>query len=657
MKRCKEDNVAKDYVHFSVEKADDNVVWVGLDTVGKSVNVLSRDVMDELTSLTTELTTAPPAGLVFFSKKERGFIFGADINEFAQYDTTEALTGHIGQVLASFQRIEDLPCPTVILVDGMCLGGGYELALSFDRIIGVDGSGSQFGLPEVNLGLLPGYGGSARAFDRMGLAGALSMILSGRPMRAPEALAAGAIDHVVATKADLREAAQAVMAGKIDRKPAALCDDPQALITTERAKLAQRSRPENTPAPFAILDHLGSNNANKNSLLRDETNLFCELMFSSASVGLRRVFQLNDLVKKGGRVESNIRHIHVVGAGVMGGDIAAVAAMSGFHVTLQDMNEAAINAAIDRARALYERRLKVADKVDATLARLVADPSGAGLVEADLMIEAVAENLDIKQSVFAAAEKIMKPDAIMATNTSAIPLEDIGDALTSPERLIGMHFFNPVPVLPLVEIVYTAASRPAIVARAMGVAGTLKKLPIRCKSAPGFLVNRALLPYVFEAIDAVIAGENPDMIDQALVRFGMPMGPIELADQVGLDVCHDAGIVLGISDAARSRLQSMIAAGTIGRKSGSGFYSWSDKKADRPRGIYDEDLLDHWAHKLLAPLVKECRDAVAEKVVDNADMADAACIFGVGFPAHTGGPLFWHDNRDDRNGVTAEPQR
>ena len=647
--------MAKDYVHFSVEQADDNVVWVGLDTIGKSVNVLAQDVMHELTSLTAELAANPPAGLVFFSKKERGFIFGADINEFAQFGTTEALTGHIEQVLASFQRIEDLPCPTVILVDGMCLGGGYELALCFDRIIGVDGGASQFGLPEVNLGLLPGYGGSARAFHRMGLAGALSMILGGSPMKAPDALAAGAIDHVVANKEDLRAAAQAVMAGKIDRKLATECDDPQALIAAERAKLAQRSRPENTPAPFAILDHFGADNSNKNSLLKAETKLFCELMFSSASVGLRRVFQLSDLVKKGGRVESNIRHIHVVGAGVMGGDIAAVAAMSGFTVTLQDMNESAIGAAIDRARALYERRLKIADKVEATLGRLVADPTGSGLAEADLMIEAVAENLEIKQSVFAAAEKVMKPDTIMATNTSAIPLEDIGEVLAGPERLIGMHFFNPVPVLPLVEIVYTASSRPDIVDRAMGVAGAMKKLPIKCKSAPGFLVNRALLPYVFEAIDAVIAGENPDMIDQALVRFGMPMGPIELADQVGLDVCHDAGVVLGISEAARLCLQEMIAKGTIGRKSGSGFYSWSDKKADRPRGTYDGDLLDHWAHKLLTPLVKECQDAVAEKVVDNEDMADAACIFGVGFPAHTGGPLFWHSNRDGIDGVTAEP--
>ncbi|HCA90669.1 MAG TPA: crotonase, partial [Alphaproteobacteria bacterium] len=255
-----------------------------------------------------------------------------------------------------------------------------------------------------------------------------------------------------------------------------------------------------------------------------------------------------------------VSHIHVIGAGVMGGDIAAVAAMSGFDVTLQDLSEEAITGAMARARTLYERRLKDPAKVDAVLARLSADPKGDGLATADLMIEAVAENLDIKRRVFADAEVRMKPDAIMATNTSAIPLEEIGTALAAPDRLIGMHFFNPVPVLPLVEVVYTDASRTEFVDRAMVVCGALKKLPIRCKSSPGFLVNRALLPYMFHAIEAMLDGADPDKLDQALVRFGMPMGPIELCDQVGLDVCHDAGVVIGMPKRTENKLKAMVQA-------------------------------------------------------------------------------------------------
>lgn len=631
------------YKHFELETDADGIVWMAIDVAGKSVNVMSVEVMEELSVITTDLAKNPPAGFVVYSKKQRGFIFGADINEFDGFADAAAVEAHIHGVLASFKRIEDLPCVTVILIDGICLGGGYEMALAFDRIIGIEAASCQVGLPEISLGLLPGYGGSGRAYARMGLESAVTMVLSGRPVRAMDAVATGAIDHVVPDKEALFAAARDAIAGKIARKEPVACANPSAFIAQERAKVASRTRPENTPAPFAILDHYSHHDLNKDNMIKRETKLFSELMMTPSSAGFRRVFQLNDMVKKGGRGEANVTHIHVIGAGVMGGDIAAIAAMSGFHVTLQDLSAAAIDGAISRAQSLYERRLKQPDKIAATMANLIADVNGDGLSNADLLIEAVAEVPEIKKAVFTAAEKKMKAGSIMATNTSAIPLEDIADALVDPSRLIGMHFFNPVPVLPLVEVIYTDASNPDFVDRAMFVAGAMKKQPIRCKSAPGFLVNRALLPYVFKAIDAVIDGANADLIDQALVRFGMPMGPIELADQVGIDVCHDAGVVLGISDASRTRLKAMIDAGTIGRKSGSGFYPWDEKKAIRERGEYDGAEMDAIALEMLAPLVRECQDAVAEGVVNSSDMADAACLFGVGFPPHTGGPLFWHE--------------
>ena len=633
------------YKHFDLAIDDDGVAWLTIDVADRSVNVLAQEVMAELGAVVCEAVAASPTGFVFRSGKVRGFIFGADVNEFAGFKTRADVESHIHEVLDIFRMIEEMPCMTVIVVDGICVGGGFELALAFDRIIAIDDVTCQVGFPEINLGLLPGYGGSARAADRMGPEAAMKLVLHGRPMKARDALAAAAIDHLVAAREELEAAARAAIRGDIAKATPPAAGDLAAAIEAERATLLARTRPENMPAPFAVLDHYSICNLNKNSLLKNETNLFSHLMMTPASAGMRRNFQLTDAVKKGGRGDAGITHIHVIGAGIMGGDIAAVAAMTGYQVTLQDLSADAIEAAITRAATLYDRRLKDPGKVEAALSRLRADPAGDGLATADLLIEAVAENLDVKRAVFADAEQKMKPDAILATNTSAIPLEEIGTGLAAPDRLIGMHFFNPVPVLPLVEIVYTDASRSEFVDRAMYVSGAMKKLPIRCKSAPGFLVNRALLPYIFKAIEVMLEGADPDMLDEALVRFGMPMGPIELCDQVGLDVCLGAGKVIGMSDRVEQTLTAMIEAGTLGRKSGSGFYDWDGKKALRPRADHDGVDLDAVAADLLAPLVAECRDAVAEGVVDSADMADAACIFGIGFPAFRGGPLFWAESR------------
>ena len=633
------------FEHFELSRDEAGIAWLTIDVKGRSANILSQRVMAELCEAVDSLVADPPAGFVFRSGKTRGFIFGADINEFALLETREAVESHIAEVLDCFGRIEQLPCPTVILVDGICVGGGLELALAFDRIIGIEDASCQFGFPEINLGLLPGYGGSARAFERAGAKTALQLVLHGRPMKAAAALEAGLIDHLVSGPGDLGHAAQSAIAGAVPRKARPSDKGLAEMITEERATLSARTTPEIMPAPFAILDHFSIDKLNKNNILKNETKLFSHLMMTPASAGLRRTFQLNDAVKKGARGDAGVSHIHVIGAGVMGGDIAAVAAMSGFAVTLQDLSAEAIDGAMNRAAGLYERRLKSPERVAAALSRLTADPTGEGLAKADLLIEAVAERLDIKQQVFAAAEAVMKPDAIMATNTSAIPLEQIAGALQDGSRLIGMHFFNPVPVLPLVEVVASEISRRDYVDRAMFVSGAMKKQPIRCKSSPGFLVNRALLPYLFGAIEAVNQGASPDLLDQALVAFGMPMGPIELCDQVGLDVCLDAGDVIGISqDAARS-LKALVDSGKLGRKTGSGFYEWDGKKAIRDRGDYDPGEMRKIATTLLAPLVGECRSAVAEGVVENADMADAACIFGIGFPAFRGGPLFWDESR------------
>ena len=301
--------------NFDLEHDKDGIAWITMDVAGRSVNVLTHSVMDELISIVDGLADKPPVGLVLRSGKERGFIFGADINEFDSLDTRKKIHAHIATVLVCFQKIEDMPCPSVVLVDGICLGGGFELALAFDRIIGIDHPSCQIGFPEINLGLLPGYGGSARSFTRLGVAGALDLVLHGKPMQARKAVEAGAMDELVATRDALKPAAVAsikacIETGKkrpahTDREgaaaaPSSATPDAADAIQSARKAIEARHIRENTPAPFAIIDHYAMDAPSQAGLIANESELFCDLMPTPASVGLRRTFQLNDLVKKGG---------------------------------------------------------------------------------------------------------------------------------------------------------------------------------------------------------------------------------------------------------------------------------------------------------------------------------------------------------------------
>ena len=629
--------------HWSVEIDDDGFAWVALDVAGKSVNVLTREVLAEMADVAGLLegnSAITAMGLI--CAKDQGFIYGADINEFAELNTEEDVAALLEDVHATFDRFADLPYPTMAGIDGFALGGGLEVPLVCDRLIATSQPKTQLAFPEVKLGLLPGYGGTGRAYARIGAAHVLDMMLTGRMVSALEAHDMGLVDGLVDDAAALKPAMKAMVASLNGQKPARRQiegEDTAQAVEDAAAAFTKRLRPDHTPAPFAILDHIADHAPDAKAISNEEKRIFPALMMSPASDGLRRVYQLNDMVKKTARGDSGFSAVHVIGAGVMGGDIAAVAAMSGFQVTLHDMNKEAIDGAIDRARTLYERRLKTPEKINAAMDRLVADPDGAGLAGADLIIEAVAERLDIKQAVFKSAEENAKAEAVLATNTSSIPLEDIAAVLTTPSRLIGLHFFNPVPVLPLVEVIASRQSDDAAMAKGMSFAGQLKKMPIRCQSSPGFVVNRALLPYINAGVAEMLAGGNADEIDQALVNYGMPMGPIELADQIGLDVMFDASTPLGMADEVAKTYQEMIANGTIGRKSGQGFYQWDDKKALRDRGVYEAQSQIALAARLLQPMIDECNAAVHEGVVASADHADAAMIFGVGFPGFRGGPL------------------
>ena len=635
----------KDLMHWLANVDEDGIAWLYLQTVGKSVNVLNNAVMTELECLLDRLENNKDLrGVALLSGKKGGFVYGADIHEFETLKTASEVANHMLYVHGLFNRIEALPVPSCVGVDGIAVGGGLEIALTFDRLFITSSSKTKLGFPEVNLGIMPGYGGSGRAYGRIGTKAVLDMMVSGRPIGSIDAIKTGLADELVDKPDDLEKSMREWIIGCNGEKPIFTELETAAdatAIAAAKDKYLKRLRSDHTPAPAAIIEHVEDFGHDKSAMSAGEIDVFPNLMVSSASKNLRRVFYLTDAVRKSARGESGIKRMHVVGAGVMGGDIAAIGAMAGLDVTLTDMNEAAIVGAIARAKKLFERRLKSDEKVALALARLRTDLDGNGATDADLIIEAVAEKLEVKQAVFKNLEAVSKASAILATNTSAIPLEDIATALNGPERLIGLHFFNPVPVLPLVEVIWSKYSDPEIVSRGMQFAGQIGKMPVRCKSAPGFLVNRALLPYIFKAIEAVAGGEKADHIDEALVDFGMPMGPIELADQIGLDVCLDVGIVLGMPPATKALLDEKCRTGTIGRKSGSGFYEWDGNRAIRAHQSKDPRVMAAIAKKMLAPMIEECRQAVDENVVDTADSADAGMIFGIGFPGFRGGPLNW----------------
>ncbi len=633
-----------DLKHWTCEIDDQGIAWVQIDVMDKSVNVLTRDVVTEMAAAAEYLESADGIkAMALMSAKPVGFVYGADINEFEVLATEADVAALLEEVHATFVRFASLPYPTVAGIDGYALGGGLELALTCDRLVMTNSPKTQVGFPEVKLGLMPGYGGTGRAYGRVGAMMVLDMMLSGRMVGAGEALEAGLVDALAQDRDSLKNTLKDVLAAQNGVKPERNRiegEDTAAVVEEVKAKFLKRTRPDHTPAPYAIIDHVANHAPDAAAISAAEQDIFPSMMMSAASKGLRRNFQLTDMVRRSARGDAGIASVHVIGAGVMGGDIAAVAAMSGLTVTLSDMSADAINGAVDRARVLYERRLKTPDAINAAMDRLIADKDGDGINTADLIIEAVAERLDVKKAVFEAVEKSAKADAILATNTSAIPLEQIAAALTNPSRLIGLHFFNPVPVLPLVEVIWSTYSHEDAIAKGMQFAGQMKKMPIKCKSSPGFVVNRALIPYINAGLEMMLEGGDADKIDQALVEFGMPMGPVELADQIGLDVMYDASGPLGMPEIVEKTLKDMVDAGTIGRKSGSGFYTWVEMKADRPRKAYDPKELSDIATTLLAPMVRECQAAVDEGTVESADHADAAMIFGVGYPAFRGGPLF-----------------
>jgi 3-hydroxyacyl-CoA dehydrogenase/enoyl-CoA hydratase/3-hydroxybutyryl-CoA epimerase len=641
----------------------EGIAWATFDRAGESTNTLSRRAMEELWAIVERVQQAAEAkearGLVFMSAKEKSFIAGADIREFESLDTVERVTEAVAQATAILDCIEKLPIPVVAAIHGYCLGGGLELAMACHYRIATRDDGTRIGLPEIKLGIFPGFNGTWRSIRLAGPVQAMQLMLTGSMLRSSVARALGLVDELSSARPNLRWAARkAVLQGRRSRAPSfgkrlqTMWPIRGYLAKKMRQRTAEKANPAHYPAPFVLIDLFERFGGSESAMRAEETKAFAPLMVSEQARNLRRVFRLSeamkDLAPKG--LDFKPVRVHVIGAGTMGADIAAHCVMSGLEVSLQDLSEEQLQKAEGQARGHFRKKYKTRAEQDAAAARLILDAKGESVARADVIIEAIVERLEVKRSLFKSLEERAKPGAVLATNTSSIPIEDIAKPMKDPGRLIGLHFFNPVPQLPLVEVVKGPGTRETEVEKGCAVVTAIGKYPLVAKSVPGFLVNRVLAPYMMEAMRRLEGGVQRERLDDAARAFGMPVGPIELADQVGLDICKHVAEILGLADGGGvegSQLAKLVASGKLGKKSGEGFYVWKDGRPvrDALKDSASEVELTALGEELVKPLVDECERCVAERVVAGADMVDAGVIFGTGFAPFRGGPLHWRQSK------------
>jgi 3-hydroxyacyl-CoA dehydrogenase/enoyl-CoA hydratase/3-hydroxybutyryl-CoA epimerase len=641
-----------EYRNWRLDFDLDGICWLTIDRQGESANSLSREVFTELEQIVSKLEEDPPRGLVLQSGKAKSFIVGADVREFDQVESPAEAERFIREAHALLDRVEALPFPTAVVIEGYCLGGGLELALCFDYRVARNDESTRLGYPEVKLGIYPGFGGSARTTRQIGGFRAMPIMLTGRMLRASQARAMGLVDQIVGPHGSPRWAARrAVLAGRKSRGPgwlAKLSNSGPArkiLAGQMRKQTAAKANPAHYPAPFELIEAWERYGDNPRQMLDEEAVRVARLINGSTSIGLRRVFRLMEKLKSNGRDSGfRARRVHVIGAGVMGGDIAAWCVLQGLEVTLQDREMKYIEPALKRAASLFRKRLKTPDRIAGARSRLLADVEGEGAARADVIIEAIFENLAAKQELFRELEARVKPDAILATNTSAIPLRDIASVLRQPQRLIGLHFFNPVASMPLVEVVHDEATAADEIERGAAFCNQINRFPLPVASSPGFLVNRVLARYMLKAFQLHRErGLAKEALDQAVLDFGMPMGPVELADTVGLDVGLGVMSTLGSEETAEDAkvLKSYVEQGKLGKKSGEGFYTWKNGKPVKDRAAIEGVNLQSLAEELMKPYFDECQACLDDGIVASLDDVDAGMIFGTGFAPFRGGPLYY----------------
>lgn len=641
------------YKHWRLETDSDQLAWLFFDKANASVNTVDRSVMEEFSSIVDQLAhDTIHKGVIIASGKKNGFIAGADISEFTKFKDIDDATHVLVQGQHIYNKLEALKIPTVAMISGFCLGGGLELVLACRYRVAEDSAKTRLGLPEVKLGIHPGWGGTVRLPRLIGAIEGLNLILSGHTISGKVAAKLGLVDAAVPMRQLVRAARYYALTNPAPHQPTLLQSltnkkiARQILAQYMRKKLRAKVSPMHYPAPFHALDNWEHVGVQDDTLAYDREAKSCgKLFFSETCQNLVRVFYLQEKMKGLAKeTKYKPKHIHVIGAGTMGGDIAAWCAMQGLTVTLQDLEPRLISPAIKRAYALYKEKLKEKFLIQRAMDNLIPDIKGDGIKKADMIIEAIVEDLAIKQNLFKLIESKAKPDAILATNTSSIPLDEINTILQHPERLVGIHFFNPVSKMLLVEVVKGNRTSETVLNQSISFVRQIDRLPLPVKSSPGFLVNRILMPYLLESMDLMLEGVPMAVIDKAMTNFGMPMGPITLADTVGLDVCLSVAKHLGNYYPVQipQRLVELVEKHKLGRKTGEGFYKYDKRgKQIKSEQISYDKPLEEISNRLVLRMLNEAFACLHEGVVENGDLLDAGMIFGTGFAPFRGGPIHY----------------
>src|SRR4051794_2504022 len=672
--------------------AEPNIAVITIGDPATSVNVLSRPVLDALEAHLNELDTRKDlAGLVIRSAKPGMFFAGADLKEFATWldAPKDEVAEYCRRGQKLFGRLSRADYVTVAAIDGICVGGGAELAVWCDRRVLTDSEQTAFGFPEVKLGLFPGWGGTARTPRMFGLANGIELVTGGETIDARGAALMGLANDVVHTKQDAK--GDALLASAIamiraerdsndyrrDRErwsaPIQISETELGFLGATASAYIQQQTKGHYPAPLAALElMLGAAGVDLETALQMESEEFPKLFGSPVNRALLNVFFLRDRSKKTGLTSETIPRkltaAGVVGAGVMGQGIAAANVKRGIPVALMDADQAALARGVQGVlnEVSYNKQLKGPDvKRAVELAPLVNGTfSDIELSHSDIVIEAIIEKPDAKQHLFARLEPLLKDETIICSNTSTIPITQLAENLEHPERFCGLHFFNPVRQMPLVEVIRGKKTSDETIATAAAYARTLGKSPIVMNDGPGFLVNRLLLPYMNEAALLLCEGASIHDVEKAAKSFGMPMGPITLYDVVGIDVAVHAGRTMAAAFPDRvlaaSIVEELFERGRIGQKAGKGFFDYAPSRGGKPpRGTESKEVAQLIAEcrvgtarrfssqeitdRLFLPMLVEATRALADKIVSDVRDVDLGLILGIGFPPFRGGLFFWAD--------------
>ncbi len=660
--------------NFKFTKDHRGIGTLVFDIPESRVNVLTTSVLDEFASYLDTLQQDKTIQALFIeSGKEKNFIAGADIHEIQAAHDEQHITALVQKGQDIFSKLENLPFPTIAMINGACLGGGLELSLSCTYRIATSDPHTRIGLPEVNLGILPGFGGTQRLYPLVGYAKAMELIVGGKRLRGEKALKLGVVDACVPRGYlgfKKEEFILGILQGNLDkqlrikRKGVAWYEKlppVRNIISSIVQKKVLAKTHGHYPAPLAIIKVLQESFGKPLAEgLRIEREAVTKLALTPISKNLIELFFISEQLKKETFSTAAAKEIHqsaIVGTGAMGSGIAWALNNQDINVRLKDINTASIGNAVGTIRNIYEgikKRGRLSEReIALKMDKITFSTECEGFASTDFLLEAVNEDIDVKQKVYLEFEAVLKADAIIASNTSSLSITALAKKLAYPNRFIGMHFFNPVNRMPLVEIISGEKTDEETIATVVKLTKQMGKTPIKVKESAGFLVNRVLLPYLKEAVTMFEEGEDIKNIDKVLLAFGMPMGPLALIDQVGVDIGEKVSGILhqayGERMAVSGTMTRMVEQGWLGKKTGIGFYNHKSKRPELNTGVVklqtgheklEEQIIQDRA---LFIMINEAARCLQEEVVDNARYLDMAMVMGTGFPAFRGGLMRYAD--------------